>query len=97
MPIPAARKIAGTGIVRTSPHESTGVLEFLRDTEVVGPNGEKLRLHDQVDVITGVSGGSFKALAYALYGEKLSDEYEECCGAPDSGRPYYRALGRSTA
>ena len=56
---------------------SYGVLEFLRDTEVVGPNGEKLRLLDQVDIITGVSGGSFTALAYGLYGDKLFDEYEQ--------------------
>ena len=56
---------------------SYGVLEFLRDTEVVGPNGEKVRLLDQVDIITGVSGGSFTALAYGLYGDKLFDEYEQ--------------------
>jgi NTE family protein len=31
---------------------------------------------DEVDVITGVSGGSFTALAYGLYGEKLFDIYE---------------------
>lgn len=31
---------------------------------------------EQVDVITGVSGGSFTALAYGLYGERLLDEYE---------------------
>ncbi len=31
---------------------------------------------DEVDVITGVSGGSFTALAYGLYGDKLFDEYE---------------------
>jgi NTE family protein len=56
---------------------SYGVLEFLRDTEVVGPSGEKLRLLDHVDIITGVSGGSFTALAYGLYGDKLFDEYEQ--------------------
>ena len=55
---------------------SYGVLEFLRDTEVVGPKG-KGRLLDQVDVITGVSGGSFTALAYGLYGEKLFVDYEQ--------------------
>ena len=42
---------------------SYGVLEFLRRTEVVAPNGTKFRLLDGVDVITGVSGGSFTALA----------------------------------
>jgi hypothetical protein len=56
---------------------SYGVLEFLRRTEVVGPQGNKVRLLDAVDVITGVSGGSFTALAYGLYGDKLFDDYEE--------------------
>ena len=27
-------------------------------------------------MITGVSGGSFTALAYGLYGDKLFDDYE---------------------
>ena len=56
---------------------SYGVLEFLRRTEVVGPKGNKVRLLDAVNVITGVSGGSFTALAYGLYGEKLFDDYEQ--------------------
>jgi NTE family protein len=33
-------------------------------------------LLDAVDIITGVSGGSFTALAYGLYGDKLFDLYE---------------------
>ena len=56
---------------------SYGVLEFLRRTEVVGPKGNKVRLIDEVAVITGVSGGSFTALAYGLYGDKLFGEYEQ--------------------
>jgi NTE family protein len=56
---------------------SYGVLEFLRRTEVVGPKGNKGRMLDAVDVITGVSGGSFTALAYGLYGDKLFDVYEQ--------------------
>jgi NTE family protein len=56
---------------------SYGVLEFLRRTEVVGPQGQRVRLLDQVDVITGVSGGSFTALAYGLYGDRLFSEYEQ--------------------
>jgi len=56
---------------------SYGVLEFLRRTEIVVPNGQKFRLLDSIDVITGVSGGSFTALAYGLYGEKLFDDYEQ--------------------
>lgn len=55
---------------------SYGVLEFLRRTEIVRASGEKIRLLDAVDVITGVSGGSFTALAYGLYGDRLFAEYE---------------------
>src|SRR3954452_15091890 len=56
---------------------SYGVLEFLRRTEIVAANGTRVRLLDAIDVITGVSGGSFTALAYGLYGEKLFDDYEQ--------------------
>src|SRR5512139_1334514 len=55
---------------------SYGVLEELRRTEIV-VNGQRRRLIDEVDLITGVSGGSFTALAYALYGDRLFSEYEE--------------------
>ena len=56
---------------------SYGVLEFLKRTEITGPLGNSTRLLDQVDVITGVSGGSFTALAYGLYGDKLFEDYEQ--------------------
>jgi NTE family protein len=56
---------------------SYGVLEFLKQTEVVGPKGNRVRLLDEVGVITGVSGGSFTALSYGLYGDRLFDEYEK--------------------
>ncbi len=56
---------------------SYGVLEYLRSTTIVGPKGNTGRLIDYVDVITGVSGGSFTALAYGLYGDKLFDLYED--------------------
>jgi len=55
---------------------SYGVLEELRRTEIV-VDGKHRRLVDEVDLITGVSGGSFTALAYALYGDRLFSEYEE--------------------
>jgi NTE family protein len=55
---------------------SYGVLEELRRTEIV-VDGQRRRLIDEVDIITGVSGGSFTALAYGLYGERLFAEYEE--------------------
>jgi NTE family protein len=55
---------------------SYGVLETLRSMEIVTKTGRKTRLLDEVDVITGVSGGSFTALAYGLYGDQLFGEYE---------------------
>ncbi|MCE2970756.1 MAG: patatin-like phospholipase family protein [Burkholderiales bacterium] len=56
---------------------SYGVLEFLRNTEVVLANGAQVRLLDAVGIITGVSGGSFTALACGLYGDKLFADYEQ--------------------
>ena len=55
---------------------SYGLLEELRRTELI-IDGQPRRLIDEVDLMTGVSGGSFTALAYALYGERLFSEYEE--------------------
>jgi len=55
---------------------SYGVLEELRRTEIVA-GGTRRRLIDEVDMITGVSGGSFTALSYALFGERLFAEYEQ--------------------
>jgi NTE family protein len=52
-----------------------GALETLRRITMV-QNGRTTRMLDEIDLITGVSGGSFTALAYGLYGEKLFDEYE---------------------
>jgi len=53
-----------------------GVLEALRDIHVNTSSGRKTRLLDEVDLITGVSGGSFTALGYGLYGDKLFDIFE---------------------
>jgi NTE family protein len=55
---------------------SYGVLETLRDMQVTTKTGRNVRVLDTVDVITGVSGGSFTALAYGLYGEQIFDVYE---------------------
>jgi NTE family protein len=55
---------------------SYGVLEALKQIEIITSSGRKVRLLDEVDVITGISGGSFTALAYGLYGEKLFDDFE---------------------
>ncbi len=52
-----------------------GALEELRRTSVT-VRGHTHRMLDEVDLIAGVSGGSFTALGYALYGERLFTEFE---------------------
>jgi hypothetical protein len=54
---------------------SYGVLEELRKTEVV-IDGKKRRLLDEVDVISSVSGGSFTAGYYGLFGEGIFQDFE---------------------
>lgn len=54
---------------------SYGVLEELRRTTVQSPRGARAALAE-VDLLTGTSGGSFTALAYALFGERLFDDYD---------------------
>ncbi len=49
-----------------------GVLKALKDTEVGGNN-----LLDQVDSISSVSGGSFTAAYYGLYGDKIFSNYKD--------------------
>jgi NTE family protein len=53
-----------------------GVLEELR-RQTAEVHGLQIRLLDEVAFISGVSGGSFTALAYGLYGTKLFDDYPE--------------------
>lgn len=52
-----------------------GVLEELARTEV-GPPGEQHRLLDEVDLISSVSGGSFTAAYYALWGDRIFTDFE---------------------
>jgi len=54
---------------------SYGVLEKLRDTEIIW-DGKKKRLLDEVDVISSVSGGSFTSAYYALYRDKIFADFE---------------------
>jgi NTE family protein len=53
-----------------------GVLEVLRDTEIV-IDGERKRLLDEVDTLSGVSGGSFPAAYYGMFGDRIFDEFED--------------------
>jgi NTE family protein len=54
---------------------SYGVLEELRKAEVV-IDGRKRRLLDEVDGISSVSGGSFTAGYYGLFGDRIFEEFE---------------------
>jgi NTE family protein len=55
---------------------SYGVLEELRRTTVT-VKGRPHRLVDEIDAISSVSGGTFTALAFKLYGEALFESYEQ--------------------
>jgi len=54
---------------------SYGVLEELRNTEIV-LDGRKRRLLDEVDGISSVSGGSFAAGYYGLFGDRIFEDFE---------------------
>ena len=54
---------------------SYGVLKGLQETKVVH-NGAQIRLLDEVDLISSVSGGSFTAAYYGLYGEQIFIDFE---------------------
>lgn len=74
---------------------SYGVLEELNRTSVT-VNGDTHALINEVDLMAGVSGGSFTALAYALYGERLFTEYVPRFLKRDvQGELLARALGPS--
>ena len=53
-----------------------GVLQELRDTSFTA-QGKSMRLLDDVDIISSVSGGSFTAAYYGLYGDKLFNDFKK--------------------
>jgi len=55
---------------------SYGVLKELSETRI-GKEGRKHQLSDEVDVITSVSGGSFTAAYFGLYGDRIFKDYEK--------------------
>ena len=55
---------------------SYGVLAELKDTQYQGADGSH-RLVDEVDAISSVSGGSFTAAYYGLYGDRIFEDYED--------------------
>ncbi len=54
---------------------SYGVLEAFRDTKV-NIRGRERRLLDEVDWISGVSGGSFTAAYYGLFRDRMFEDFE---------------------
>lgn len=54
---------------------SYGVLEELRATEVT-LNGRRRSLVDEVDFISSVSGGSFTAAYFGLFGNRIFEDFE---------------------
>ncbi len=54
---------------------SYGVMQELRDTSIAG-NSDRIRLLDEIDSISSVSGGSFTAAYYGVFGEHLFTTYE---------------------
>jgi NTE family protein len=55
---------------------SYGVLEKLEATTIT-LNGQTKRLLDEIDVISSVSGGSFTAAYYGLFGDALFHDFED--------------------
>ncbi|MEZ5573012.1 MAG: patatin-like phospholipase family protein [Halioglobus sp.] len=54
---------------------SYGVLKELSETQV-GKGEDRHPLSAEIDAITAVSGGSFTAAYYGLYGDRIFDDYE---------------------
>ncbi|MBL4826468.1 MAG: patatin-like phospholipase family protein, partial [Spongiibacteraceae bacterium] len=55
---------------------SYGVLEALRDITIQW-EGKERRLIDEIDTISSVSGGSFTAAYFGLFGDRIFEDYEE--------------------
>jgi NTE family protein len=55
---------------------SYGVLKELRDTTIMS-GGQRVRLLDEVDSISSVSGGSFTAAYYGVFGDRIFQDFED--------------------
>lgn len=54
-----------------------GVLEALRDIEITDSQAGTIRLLDEVEIITSVSGGSFVSAYYGLFGDRIFEDFKE--------------------
>lgn len=54
-----------------------GVLEALRDIEITDSQAGDIRLLDEVEIITSVSGGSFVSAYYGLFGDRIFEDFKE--------------------
>lgn len=69
---------------------SYGVLKALRAE--LHPKDHQMSMLDEVDVISSVSGGSFTAAYYGLYGERIFDDFEDKFLYHDVGGDLYIQL-----
>ncbi len=53
-----------------------GVLKELRDIQIDTKDGSRVRLLDEVDSISSVSGGSFTSAYYGLFGDEIFEDFE---------------------
>ncbi len=68
--------VAFSGGGKRSSSFSYGVLQGLRDYEIE-ISGRASTLLDEIDVISGVSGGSFTAAYYALHRDRIFTDFED--------------------
>ena len=68
--------VAFSGGGKRSSSFSYGVLQGLRDFEL-DLDGRSSTLLDEIDIISGVSGGSFTAAYYALHRDAIFTDYED--------------------
>jgi NTE family protein len=54
---------------------SYGILETLADTDIM-IDGKRRRLIDEIDAISSVSGGSFTAAYFGLFGDRIFEDFE---------------------
>ncbi|MEP6957671.1 MAG: patatin-like phospholipase family protein [Nitrospirota bacterium] len=66
--------LAFSGVGTRAAALSYGVLEKLRDTKITWKGVEK-RLLDEVDCVSSISGGSFTAAYYGLFGDRIFEDY----------------------